>query len=357
MRDLGLALGFGLCLTSVACGAAKTTTRMVDDPTGTAVAYGAPRNTTYAASLEANKQRARITVLEASRCDVIPVTVVQRYEETLRGDEVLQRSPVTKKQVAGAPKGEIACGQTYARNVEVLLDIQGNRVSLGQTSAEGMVYADLARILETGAYATKPAEAKVFVRPDKARPTAEVGVIRLSELDSYATRVDALLAELEAILQKGETGATPAEITRSYEIYSTLVETASVDPRVEAIAMRFWELFYGRKQEESREKMGKNLEALGEAKETLKAMGDAAIPIYVQAAVNSGLLDRRALEWSSLRLVRALRGAPAVCKAGFSFDAVPSYGWAPDAVLASQYVNFGYGDGYADGVATACRSF
>ncbi len=357
MRDLGLALGFGLCLTTAACGTAKTTTRMVDDPTGTAVAYGAPRDTTYSASLEANKQRARITVLEASRCDVIPITVVQRYEETLRGDEVLQRSPTTKKQVAGQPKGEIPCGQTYARNAEVLLDIQGNRVSLGMTSAEGMVHADLARILETGAYATKPSEAKIFVRPDKARPTVEVGVIRLSELDSYGTRVDTLLAELEAILAKGETGATPAEITRSYEIYSTLVDIASVDPRVEAIAARFWELFYGRKQEEAREKMGKNLDALGAAKETLKAMGDAAIPLYVQAAVNSGYLDRRALEWSSLRLVRALRGAPAVCQAGFTFGAVPTYGWAPDAVLAAQYVNFGYGTEYAASVAASCRSF
>jgi len=36
-------------------------------------------------------------------------------------------------------------------------------------------------------------------------------------------------------LAKGETGATPEEITRSYEIYNQLADIAAYDPRVKAI--------------------------------------------------------------------------------------------------------------------------
>jgi hypothetical protein len=339
----------------VGCGP-KTSTRMVDDPTGTAVAYGAPRQTRYAAELAANKQRARIQVFQSAVCDVIPVTVMQRYQETLHGDEVVQRAPVTKKQVAGEPKGTVPCDQTYARNAEVLLEISGNQVSLGMTNAEGFVFADLARILEAGAYPTPPQQAKVLARADKGARSTEVGVIELTQLDAQQSRLTQLLAELEAILAKGETGQSSADITKSYELYSQLVDIGGADPRVEGISARFWELLYGRKQEEARERMGRNLEALGAARETLKVMGDAAIPIFVQAAVNSGTLDRQALEWSSLRLISALRGAPASC-ASFAFSSVPSYGWGAEQRVAAQYVEFGYGTEHAASLQAACRAF
>ena len=350
LAALGAALAFG----STGCGA-STTTRMVDDPTGTGTAYGAPKDTKYSAELGANKQRTRITVYETSRCDVIPVTVMQSYQETLSGDEIIQRAPVSKKQVSGAPQSTVACNQTYARNVEVLLEIEGSRVSLGQTDAEGMVYADLATLLETGTYEVTPTVAKVFLRADKARPSVPGGEIQLSQLAAQEARVQELIARLSAILAKGETGQSADEITESYKIYGQLQEVAGSDPRVEALGARFWELFHGRKQEESREKLSRNLDALGEAQELLKVMGDAAIPLYVQVAVSSGQLDRRALEWSSLRLVSALRGAPDICSVGFSFSAVPSYGWGPDAALAARYVQFGYGNSHAASVQGYCR--
>ncbi len=333
----------------------KTTTRMVDDPTGKGVEYGAPRETTFTTDVGASRQFIQVSVFESSRCDVIPVTIMQRYEETLHGDEVVQRAPVTKKQVAGDPKGDVPCNQTYARNVEVFLDVAGNRVSLGQTDAQGRVQGDLATLLKTGGYESSPSQAQVLIRPNRGQPMVEAGVIDLSELDRYEERVTGLLASLEAILAKGETGASPDEITQSYELYAQLRDVAATDPRVAAVSARFWELFYGRKQEEAREKLGKNLEMLGRAKETLKVMGDAAIPMYVQAAVSSGMLDRRALEWSSLRLIRALRSSPSVCAGGFSFGAVSSYGWPADAVLAAEYVGYGYGSGHAGVISTVCR--
>lgn len=347
--SLGLvSLGFS------ACGSSPTV-RTVEDPTGTATEYGEPAETRYATQLEANKQQARIVVYETSRCPVIPVTVMQRYEETVKGGEVVQRTPVTKTQVAGEPQGDVPCNQTYAQNVEVLLQVGTVRTNLGETNNEGAVAADLSKVLRSGAYEGTPETATILIRPKQARPLVEAGTLSLAELNKQQQRIEELVSEIEAILAKGETGASDREILRSYEIYSQLHQIAPSDPRVEAISARFWELFYGRKQEEARERLGRNLEALGEAKETLKAMGDAAIPIYVQAAVNSGYLDRRALEWSSLRLVRALRGAPAVCSAGFAFGAVPSYGWPTDARLAAQYVHYAYGTRHAAAMQAACR--
>jgi len=342
-----------LSLGAQACGP-KSSTRMVDDPSGTAISYGAPRATTYSVAVAASKQYLSLSVFESSRCDVIPVTVVQRYQETLHGDKVVQRVPVTKKQVAAEPKGDVACNQTYARNVQVLLEAGGSRVSLGETDAQGRVVGDLVALLQTSGYANSPRQAKVFVIPNRARPAVEIGTLELHELAQYETRVTQLIAELEVILAKGDSGASPAEITKSYELYSQLLTIADGDARVEAVGLRFWELWYGRKQNEATQKMEQNLDALGRAQETLKAMGDAAIPMYVQAAVSSGTLDRRALEWSSLRLITALRASPNVCQGGYAYDSLGSYGWPADAQIAAHVVRSAYGPS-PQIIVTACR--
>lgn len=346
---------FGLSATmALGCASSRVTTRTVDEPAGEGVEYGAPRDTTYVAELDAGREYGAVTVYQKSVCDVIPVTVMQRYKETVRGKDVLERSPLNKVQAAGEPQGEIVCDQGYARNMEVLLEADGGRFSLGTTDALGRVGVNLARVFKVASFDQAPATAKVMLRSIKGRPMEQVGELSLAQLQKHELRVTELLAKLEAILEKGETGATPEEITRSYELYSQLVDIAPHDPRVKAIAARFWELFYGRKLEESRERMGKNLEALKGAQELLRVAGDAAIPLYVQAAVNSGSLDHRAIEWSSLRLIRALRAAPSVCSAGFSFTALPSYGWSTDAVVAARYVHFAYGPAHAEVLRRAC---
>jgi hypothetical protein len=346
---------FALALPALAVGCGpNSSTRMVDDPSGTAIEYGAPRATTFSATVAASKQYIGLTVFESSRCDVIPVTVVQRYQETLHGDKVVQRVPVTKKQVAADPKGDIACNQTYARNVSVLLDVGGNRVPLGETDANGRVSGDLQQLLQTSGYANAPKQAKVYVVPNRGKPAVEIGVLELHELAQYEGRITQLVAELEAILAKGQSGQTPADITKSYEVYTQLLQISDGDARVEGIGARFWELWYGRKQDDARQAMEKNLDSLSKAQELLKAAGDAAIPLYVQAAVNSGTLDRRSLEWSSLRLIAALRSAPNVCSAGYAYGRLDSYGWPADARLAAHCVNYAYGAEPAL-VGNACR--
>lgn len=334
------------------CGT-KSTTRMVDDPSGQATAYGGAKETTYHAEADTSRELAQFTIFQASRCDVIPITVMQRYEEVLHGDKVVQRNPVTKKQVAGEPVGTVPCDQTYARNVEVFLASGDARHSIGRTDGHGLVQANLARVFQVANYDQVPDKVDIVLRPIKVAETVSAGSVSLSELKKQQARVHDLVASLEAILAKGETGASKDEITKSYEMYATLQAMAPLDPRVQGISARFWELFYGRKQEEGREKMEKNLKALGEAKETLKVMGDAAIPLYVQAAVNSGQLDSSAIEWSTLRLISALRGAPSVC-ASFSWGNVGTYGWPADARLAAEYVNYARGDGYAAVVQRGC---
>lgn len=337
--------------------AGQTSTRVVDDPSGEATTYGAPTETTYTTEVDSARDRTSVIIYKTSRCDVLPVTVMQRYEETLRGDDVVHRKPLNKRQVVGTAHGQVPCDQTYARNVDVLLEANGARFALGTTDEHGTVQADLAKVFQVGSYEEVPSAAKILLRPAQAQPTVEVGTFSLAQFQKQQERTAELLTKLEAILAQGETGASPEDITRSYELYAQLQEIAGSDPRVQALSTRFWELFFGRKQEEARQRMERNLESLSQAKETLKVMGDAAIPIYVQVAVNSGTLDQRALEWSSLRLIRALRGAPAVCSAGFSFGAVSSYGWPPDARLAAQYVNYAYGPNHAASLNAGCKTF
>lgn len=348
----------GLLTLTCACGSAPLTTRMVDEPTGEAITYGAPTHTTYSVQLDTMNDLARLVVYQSATCQVLPVTVMQRYEEKVRGDQVVERTPVTKKQVVGKSEGAIVCDQTYARNVEVLLEVpNGGRFPMGKTDRLGEVSANLAKLFQVATLDQVPESATVILRPSQAQPTVDAGSVSFAQLIEQQQRLDVLLTKLEQILAKGHTGASPDEITRSYELYSQLNEIAPQDPRVVGVRGRFWELLYARKLDEATERLGKNLQALSQAQETLKVMGDAAIPIYIQAAVNSGVMDRRSLEWASLRLIRALRSAPAVCAAGFSWEKVPSYGWSSDAVLAAQYVYFAYGSGHSAAVQAACRAF
>jgi hypothetical protein len=347
-----------LVLSILGCAATGMTTRIAEEPSGEAVTYGAPRDTVYEVQLDAENQLARLSVYRSSTCDVLPVTIMQRYEEKVRGEKVVERAPLNKSQVVGKPDGSIACDQTYASNVDVMLETEAKgRFPMGTTDQLGQVSADLSQLFQVDSYEKVPESVHVILRPAQAKPTVDAGAISLGQLAKAQTRISELLEKLKEILDKDPGEVSAAEITRSYELYSQMVALASDDARVSAVSARFWELLYERKLDEARERMGKNLEALSQAKETLKVMGDAAIPIYVQVAVNSGILDRRALEWSSLRLLRALRGAPAICSAGFAWGRVPTYGWPADARLAAQYVHYGYGDGHASAIQASCRAF
>lgn len=343
----------------VACGGSPPTVRTVDTPTGTAVTYGAPRDTAYEVQVEPAKDAFTVHVFRSSKCSIIPIQLVEREQQTVEGNEVVRTEGLGRKQVAGEPQGDVTCAQSYARDVEVSLVIGSGVHPLGTTDEHGTVTAQLTDVLKSAAYGEAPPdEAVVRIRPPReARPALDGAKISLRELGQHEARVTALLTELEGILAKGESGASGADIARSYALYSQLQDVAPSDPRVRGLSARFWELLYGRKQEEARERMGKNLQALDQARELLKNAGDAAIPFYVQAAVNSGGLDARSLEWSSLRLIRALRTQTVICQQGFDWGRLPSYRLPNDAVLGAHYLRYAYGDAYARDVTAACLRF
>lgn len=340
-----------------ACGGAQTT-RLVDEPTGSAISYGAPHDTAYEVQVEPAKNRMQVHVFERSRCPVIPVQTVHRYRETLKGDTVVSRESLGKQQVAGEPKDEVLCNQTYARNVDVSLIVGGAVHPIGRTDDLGRASVDLTQVFQSAAYGEAPPEqAIVRIRPERSSRALDGTTISLNELKKHEALVDQHVAELEAILAKGEGGATPADIARSYELYAQLHDIAPSDPRVRGIAARFWELFYGRKQLEATERLGRNLKALDEARELLKVAGDAAIPLYFQAAVNSGNLDARSLEWATLRILQALRTQTVICRQGFAWDRIGSYGWGPDARAAAHYLRFARGDAALADISAACARF
>lgn len=343
-------------LLTAACSPLAGNSRVVETPAGEAVTYGPPQDTQYEAEVDAMQDVARVVLYRSATCDVLPVKTLQRFEEKLQGNRVVERRPLSKKQVVGQPTGQVSCNQSYARDVDVMFEVDGGRFPLGTTNDVGTVEVNLVELFAVGSFEEVPERAVIVVRPIQAERSVEAGSVSFAQLQRQQSRVVELIAELEAILAKGESGASPAEITDSFKIYSQLMELAPEDPRVMGLRARFWELLFGRRLDEARERMSENLEALSQAQETLKVMGDAAIPLYVQAAVNSGMLDERSLQWASLRLINALRGG-LVCGAGYSFAQLPTYGWPADARLAAQYVHFGYGPGYTGAFQTACGRF
>ena len=61
-----------------------------------------------------------------------------------------------------------------------------------------------------------------------------------------------------------------------------------------------------------------------------------------------------ALEWSSLRLITALKASPNVCQAGYSYGNLSTYGWPVDAQIAAHCVSSAYGVS-PEFLARACR--
>jgi hypothetical protein len=197
-----------------------------------------------------------------------------------------------------------------------------------------------------------PERGQLLVSPISGSGRVNAGDVALAQLREHEQAVSAYLSELEQILGKGP-NLSPAEIQRSYTLYEQLRSLAWHDPRFAAAAARFWELVYARKQVEASEALGRNLKALESARGLLQSAGAAAIPIYVQAAVNANSVDSRALEWSQWELMQGLRRVPAACTS-FSWTALDGYGFSPQALVAAHYLHFAYGDPYAGSIPRLC---
>lgn len=315
--------------------------------------YGAPRNQTYSFEAEPELDVLRLHVYRAARCDLIPADIVARRTETLDGDRVISSVDQGPVQVAKPATAEVACDQGYARDVDVSLVI-GNAVhALGRTDAYGYVAVNLSAELREKLFGVAtPAEAIVRVRGPKAQPAQEAGKLSLASLRDYETGTGKLIDELNALLAKGTDLSSP-DIQRSYELYEKLRALAWFDPRFKAASARFWELFFARKQLESTQNLQRNLKALESAKALLKDAGDAAIPLFMQVAINSQSYDPRALDWASGELLTALRSKPQVCSS-FDWTKIQSYGFLPAAQVAVHYLRFAQGDSFFDPISGRC---
>lgn len=355
-RSLSLrrsSLVFACALALGGCGGRALTSRVVDTPQGSTVMYGAPRNVSYSFEAEPELDVIRLHLYRSARCDVIPADIVGRRTETLDGDRVVSSVDQGPVQIAKPASAEVPCDQGYARDVEVSLVVGSAVHRLGTADAHGYVALNLSAELREKLFGIGvPAEAILRLRGPKAQPAVDVGKLSLASLRDYEAGTARLLAELNGLLAKGAELSSP-DIQRSYELYEKLRELAWFDARFKAASARFWELFFARKQQEATQNLSRNLKALEQAKSLLKEAGDAAIPLFMQLAVNQESYDPRALDWASGELLTALRSKPQLC-ASFDWTRLPSYGFLPATQLAVHYLRFAQGDGFYSPIAGRC---
>jgi len=337
------------------CAASQVSSRIVEEPAGTAMSYGAPTDVGFEVETWASREVVSAIVYRKATCAAQPVQIVHRVRETLKDDVVMERKTMSRKQVAEGKASDVPCDVGYARDVEVYLAHGSEKFLAGTTDERGRVSVNLAELLKVAVYDDVPKTLSLEIRPAQAKPLRAVGELSLAHFDQQREKVDSLKDSLRSALS-GEL-KEPSEVLVAYEALSALSVVAPYDADLSALSDRFYEVNQTRKREVSRSELSKNLKALGEARETLKVMGDAALPLYVQVAVSSGVLDRQALQWSSLRLLRALKQSGQDCVSDYAWRGVPMDAWDPEARLAAHYMSFAGGVGREQSITRVCRSW
>ena len=342
----------GVC-SLTACGGGTISYRHVDTPTAEVHAYGAPMQTQYVLEFEPDKELLGITVYEHSVCESIKMQVVNRTRETLEGDEVINETPLGKVQIAEQVDGKVGCEQRFTREALVSLKVGEAVYPIGKTNAEGRVGVNLAKRLDPDVYGAPAGEVVVLLRPQGEVATREIGRAPLSEFRAREQRIAELVDELGKILAKPPEAMTPEEITRSYQLYAQLRSIGWYDARFEGLKLRFWEVWHNRKQIESTENLSRNLKALEESKELLRTASAAAIPLFAQVGINSGLVSDRMLEWASWEMLKGFQEHPEICEKGFSWTGMPDF-IGVEQKIAGGYLHFVYGDPFERELGDMC---
>ncbi len=333
------------------------THRIVESPAGESVTLGAPRDWTYATEVLPEHDALTLRVTRAARCDRIPVTVMNRVDEAIDGDEVVSRKPLSPRQSSGTPQGDAECEKGYATDSDVALKIGENVFELGKTDRAGVVRVDLSDRLELSLYGeAAPAEATVMVRGPKALESTSGTTLPLTSLAKHEAYVRAQLKQMSGLLTR-DTPLTNSDAQRLFVLYERLRRIAPENPDFKGSTVRFWEIVRERKQAEAARSFTRNLKALNEARDLLKGAGVAALPVYVRAAVSDGNVALEAIEWAELELLSGVVNVPAVCAGRFSWAALPNYGLDPEQLLAARYLQFAYGNGYERTANGYCKRF
>jgi hypothetical protein len=309
---------------------------------------GAPRDTHYAADIEATRGRVRVIVREESICDVIPMqSVIQNGE---------------KRFIAGDPIKTQPCNQRLARNVILSLDVEGNTFRLGEPNGRGEVEAMLSgQMLQDlyGGDTSRAPVAKLMLR-DRQGKSEQLGTIELTQLAESDRRLDELLAEFRKVLDRPQNELAGSELARAYELYEQLSRFDSSDPRISGLQALFMERLYQRKAEEANQRFKNNLEALKAAKDILSTNRTTLVlPGYVSQAIDGGAMDPQSVDWARGQVAIAIRRYPTLCgpnpEAGFTWSRLELSPPPPESRLAFEMLRFAYDNPYEKEIAGLCR--
>ena len=339
-----------VALAAGACGGSETPAQSPEGaaPAGpTSEQLGAPYDTRYSADIEAQHGRVRVVLREESMCDVIPVTSVIEDGK--------------KRFIAGTPTKSQPCNERVARNVTVSLEVEGNTFRLGEPDAHGELVTNLSDRMLNDLYggSRKNQVAKVMLR-DRQGKSQELGTIALTQLEASERRLDELLAEFRAVLDRPQEQLTGAELARAYELYEQLARFDTSDPRVSGLMALFMERLYMRKALEANERFRNNLEALNVAKDILIANRETiVVPGYVSSAIQGGVMDPRTADWARGQVAVAIRRNPTLCgpspKSDFTWSRLQLSPPPPESRLAFEVLRFAYDDPYEKEITELCR--
>ncbi len=343
--------GFLLSLISAGCGDKPPAQAPVAGASQTGASseqLGAPRDTHYAADIEANRGRVRVIVREESVCDVIPVQSVVENGE--------------KKFVAGTPVKTRPCNERLATNVILSLEVDGNTFRLGEPNARGEVEAQLSNRILQDLYGSDPKSAPVakLMLRDRKGNAEQLGTVELTQLAESDRRLDELLADFRQVLDRPQEQLSGAELARAYELYEQLARFDSSDPRIGALQALFLERLYQRKAQEANQRFKNNLQALSAAKDILSNNRTTLVlPGYVSQAIDGGAMDERSADWARGQVAIAIRRNPTLCgpnpEGGFTWSRLNLSPPPPESRLAFEMLRFAYDDPYEKEIAALCR--
>lgn len=347
--DAGIVVS-ALSLLLVACGGGQKfyTKRIVETPAGRSHSEGAKKETTYSARVAMENNQAHITVFETSQCNLIEFDIVNRVEETLDGDQVIEKKVLTpRQQVTGVPR-TIPCDERFAR-VPVELTFGDNTYPLGNTSSIGELHVDLAATVSAGVHGIafkSSAPAGVLLVGG-----VPVGSVSLAGLASHEERVVELVPKLAALLAKPHAEIGDANLSEIYTLHSQLMALAPMDPRVIGLNKRFIEAMSGRKSDADFADRKRNLTALNEARGLIKDMAGLA-PTYIVTDLQRNRPSDVSVGWARSTMLHAVRQAPELC--GTKDFTVSIGGMTAKIRMASSYLQYTYNDGYSQWLGTVC---
>ncbi len=344
--------------TAAGCGA--TTRSVVEKLTTTSVGYGAPKNKTYTADVEVQRDTLRVTVYEASQCEKFEVGLVERTELTEKGGEVIRQQPLGTVQRTGKTLGTVPCDEKYAREVAVGLRIGDAVYELGRTNRFGQLESNLSDEIQQSLYGGNPrtstATLVVTGREGATNTTQEVAKVSLAELNKAQARLSEVTAELSALLGKGYEAMTPADFVKADELYMQLGQLAPNDARVIALRREFVNVMWGRQALEKSKNLGRDMAALGELR-TLAGDGGVALPMFLRIGIGEGELGGESVDWALGQTAVAFGANPTFCQGVDGMNwAVLNAGNVPAMNrVAFNVLRFAYGDGFVSQLVLLCQ--